>query len=1029
MANEVRVLITAKDEASAKLKGIEKVSLGVAAGFAAVGAASLKMAGNFERDMDQVGAVLGATEKDMKSLRGEALKIGADTSKSAGEAAAAMEELAAGGRSVAQIMGGEARAAVALAEAGNYDLAESARTMATTMDIWKNSTINTTDVVNRLAGAANASRFGVDDMSQAIAAGGGVAAAAGVDFQDFSSAVAATASSFNSGSDAGTSFKTFITSLTGNSEQAKGKIKELGLEFYTAQGALKPMSEIVGELNTKLAGLSQEQQTVALKTIFGNDAFRTAAGLMQLTAEEFEALSRSMGNTNAAEIAKQRMDNLAGSMEELKGSLETVAISIGTKAVPAATELADAGVAAVNAFGQLPDSTQNLILLGGAAASVMPLVERGAAKATKGIGELVTSLKAGKLNATAMAVGIGALAIGLDTLSQKATGVGILERVFGDVGRAHAAADALREWDAIVKAAGPNADQAAVAMDRFQRIIGELPAEFQAASGGLGGFVENIGGQMSALTGLDREYYQSIQSTKEWEETVKTAAAAMQAAGATNIELAHAYRQLPPEMKKAFDEATNIERIMGEQAFAMESASRATDGWMGRVQDLVKREEELVEVTPRAKSATEALRDAMLESEDAVSLLDSAVENLVATYSAFNPVAEQARLENILLGEELDDLKLKGDDLTKAEKDRIKVIEDTIAKNDLLIKGYDDNAKAMEDLAPHVTKMIGKDGFAGLGSAMNDAGRDAEEQVEIMGLVAGAYHAFSTGDQPLFLAKMDEIKRRLDPAEWREVTTGLGEDMVNGYLEGANRVDVAQEMHDALLEPVLAMNESAKAAGLGVGMQTAQGYAAGLSTAEAAAAVEGAARGLVAKAIGWMQSEADAHSPSRRAAAEVGLPIAQGVAEGMLSGKSEILDAAGEIVAAAIGKSQAEIDAFIATIGKGVQIGPDDWGKLPGGGDAPLGPGYGGFSAPPKDGYGQDMEWDDQVGGWVTKGNAGSYGAINGSTFKPNYGGKFHTGQGQVVVNIGTVYARDETEASLAGGDLAYAMLAHGVTP
>jgi TP901 family phage tail tape measure protein len=308
----------------------------------------------------------------MKKMRGEALKIGADTSKSAGEAAHAMEELAAGGRSVAQIMGGEARAAVALAEAGNYDLASSARTIATTMDVWKDSTLSTTDVVNRLAGAANTSRFGVEDMSMAIAQGGGVAASAGIDFQDFSTAIAATASSFNSGSDAGTSFKTFITALSGNSEKAKGAIQDLGLSFYDAQGAIRPMADIVQELHDKLGPLSQEQQTVALKTIFGNDAYRTAAGLMQMTGAEFEALSRTMGNTNAADIAKQRMGNLSGSLEELRGSLETIGIEMGTKAIPALTGMAEAGVTAVNAFGGLPDSTQNLNPLGATASAGEP---------------------------------------------------------------------------------------------------------------------------------------------------------------------------------------------------------------------------------------------------------------------------------------------------------------------------------------------------------------------------------------------------------------------------------------------------------------------------------------------------------------------------------------------------------------------------------------------------------------------------------------------------------------------------------
>src|SRR3990167_8554188 len=109
---------------------------------------AINTAAKFEHAVDQVGAVANATEKEMKGLADAALRIGKDTAFSATEAAQAME-----------------------------------------------------------IGAANVSRFGVEDMSAAIAMGGGAAASAGVEIQDFLTSIAAIAPSFSSGSDAGTSFK------------------------------------------------------------------------------------------------------------------------------------------------------------------------------------------------------------------------------------------------------------------------------------------------------------------------------------------------------------------------------------------------------------------------------------------------------------------------------------------------------------------------------------------------------------------------------------------------------------------------------------------------------------------------------------------------------------------------------------------------------------------------------------------------------------------------------------------------------
>lgn len=972
MANEVRVLIRADDKATPTIKG---VAGGIIAAEAATKALKIGLdfaigsAVKFERDMDQVGAVLGATEGDMKRLRTEALKIGADTSKSAGEAAAAMEELAAGGRSVAQIMGGEARAAVNLAEAGNYGLADSARTIATAMDVWKDTTIATTDVVNRLAGAANASRFGVEDMSQAIAAGGGVAASAGVDFQEFSTAIAATASSFNSGSDAGTSFKTFITSLSGNSEKAKGAIRDLGLSFYDAQGQMRPMADIVQELHDKIGPLSQEQQTLALKTIFGNDAFRTAAGLMKLTGDEFAAMSAKMGNTNAAEIAKQRMGNLSGSIEELKGSLETIGIELGTQAIPALTNFADAGVKAVNAFGALPDSTQNLVIMGGAIASTMPLIERAAGKAAQGVGELATALKTGKLNATAMAVGVGALAVGLDVLSQKATGVGLLDRVFGDPQRITASREAMREFDARVLAAGQNADKAAIAMDLLREAEDGLAAAGGRAALEQSGLERALLGNDNRIFGLNVGLSGGTDRLREFEAQTRQAGRAMVESGASVLDLADAYHALTPELRKAFDEATNIEAAMATQEFAMTSAATATDGWMGSI-----------------KAAAPALADMTTEMEDAAKSADdlkAAIENVATAFSDLNPEAQALRAEHALLSEELEDLKDKGDDATAAERERARVIEEQlIPALDKQIKRSDDNQKAVEGITEAVQRAIGPDALPKLKAVMDDVGRSHEQQIDVMGLLARAYNDVRTGDIPALMSKMEELKAVLSPEEWKALALNSGNALGKGFQQGVyNQMEPSKEASEALIDAAIAAAEmSAYPGGSRVGSSMAAGVAAGLAAAEAVGAVSGAARSLIDVAVGSMRERAEIQSPSKLMANQVGLPIALGIAEGIFAGQREISVAAEAAVAT----------AAAAMKGAWVKVGADLGGAtvpswvianspylrenaMPDGMWNALTPDKSGTV--PTGAYGQGLVWDDGIKAWVNPWEVGSFGS------------------------------------------------------
>ena len=217
--------------------------------------------------------------------------------------------------------------------------------IATVMDVWKNSQLDLNDVVNRYAGVANASRFAGEDLTAAIAQGAGVAASMGVSYDDLTVAIAATASSFASGSDAGTSYKTFLLGLDGSTDKAKAKIAELGLEFRDQSGHIKSTADIAQELADKVGILGEAEQVAALKVIFGNDAYRTAAGLMTQTAEGVNKVNEVLSNTNAADVAATRMDNAKGSFEAFNGSAETLAISLGEKALPAMTNIADAGVA------------------------------------------------------------------------------------------------------------------------------------------------------------------------------------------------------------------------------------------------------------------------------------------------------------------------------------------------------------------------------------------------------------------------------------------------------------------------------------------------------------------------------------------------------------------------------------------------------------------------------------------------------------------------------------------------------------
>ena len=311
-------------------KGIgENMSKWVTLPIIGAGAAVLKMSGDFEAGMNKVGIATGATASEMTKMRDLALDIGKKTTMSASESASAMDMLAKAGMKTEDILAGGARAAVALAEAAGSKLDPAAAAITDTMKQFDKTAADLPGIINNITGAVNESKFGFEDFQLGMSQAGGVAASAGFEFEDFTAALAATASQFASGSDAGTSMKTFLLSLTPATKKARVAMEEAGFSAYDLQGNLKPLSQIAQDLQDKFGGLSEQDLNATFKEMFGTDAIRTAIGLMKEGSAGITEMQAKIAATNASEQAAQRMKGLNAEMEKLGGALETLAIKIG----------------------------------------------------------------------------------------------------------------------------------------------------------------------------------------------------------------------------------------------------------------------------------------------------------------------------------------------------------------------------------------------------------------------------------------------------------------------------------------------------------------------------------------------------------------------------------------------------------------------------------------------------------------------------------------------------------------------------
>ncbi|MGC3792050.1 phage tail tape measure protein [Priestia aryabhattai] len=399
-----------------------------------------------------------AANKFGKALEELAIKMGADTKYSSIEAAQGIEELVKAGVSVQDIIHGGLKGALSLATAGELELADAAEIASTALNAFKDDNLSVMDAADILSGAANASATSVGELKYSLAAVSSVASGVGLSFKDTSTALAVFAQNGLKGSDAGTSLKTMLGNLSPKTKEQWGMFQDLGLmafdtakgmeylkengitpvsdsmgdvqaaiqdyimkqmgakkwnsdteksfqqlgiasgflnnAFYDTNGNIESMSTIAGALRKSLKGLSAEQRSQALYTLFGSDAIRAGNILFKEGAKGVNDMGAAMDKIKAADVAAKKLDNVKGAIEQLAGATETAQISLGNALVPAIGAVVAVLQHMVDGFNSLPGFIQSTIAITGALVTALLGLIATIGFLMLGVGQAMTGLGA-----------------------------------------------------------------------------------------------------------------------------------------------------------------------------------------------------------------------------------------------------------------------------------------------------------------------------------------------------------------------------------------------------------------------------------------------------------------------------------------------------------------------------------------------------------------------------------------------------------------------------------------------------------
>lgn len=356
-----------------------------------IGAAGLKVATDFEKGMSEVRAISGATGKDFDALREKAIELGADTAFSSGEVAEAMTEMAKAGWDSQQIIDGMSGVLAAAAASGE-GLASVSTIVADTITGFGLAAADSTKVADLLTQAANSGTIGITDLGESFKYIAPVAGSMGMSVEDVTTALSAMSMAGIKGSQAGTSLRTMLTNLVNPSDSAAAAMEELGISATNADGSMKSLDEIVANLRTSFAGLTEAEKAQYAAILAGKTGMSGMLSLLNLTQEEYDEIAASMDNAGgvAEKTAAIMQDNLQSKIEQLGGSLESLAIKMADYVLPYLQKFVEWLTGLIDKFINLDPATQKTILaIAGVAAAIGPVL-LVIGKLTTGVGNMIT---------------------------------------------------------------------------------------------------------------------------------------------------------------------------------------------------------------------------------------------------------------------------------------------------------------------------------------------------------------------------------------------------------------------------------------------------------------------------------------------------------------------------------------------------------------------------------------------------------------------------------------------------------------
>lgn len=333
------------DKFSAKATKVGKqLSARLTVPITAAASASIFAFGQFDKKMtESVSIMAGVTDEIRARMADTAKSLSTQGTQSAAQLAESYFFLASAGLNAEQSIAA-LPVVQKFATAGAFDMALATDLLTDAQTALGLSSTDTAEnmknmarVSDVLAKATTQSNASIQQFAESLT--NDAATAASGASQELESVVAildAYAAKGKKGAEAGSLYGRALRLIRGSALENAKEFKKMNIQVFDAEGNMRNMIDIVGDMERAFAGMSDEQRATSLETLgFATLAQKSITPLLGMTEQmrEWESQLKAAGGTTSM-VANKQMKGFANQIAITKNRLQVLSIEIGEILAP-----------------------------------------------------------------------------------------------------------------------------------------------------------------------------------------------------------------------------------------------------------------------------------------------------------------------------------------------------------------------------------------------------------------------------------------------------------------------------------------------------------------------------------------------------------------------------------------------------------------------------------------------------------------------------------------------------------------------